>query len=468
MTDTAQADKLTPPLHGQPADMFNHLRAPVPELDVVDVGARALRTVDDTRGIFAQCSNPRVTPEFIDRIGVVGAGKYGTAIADLLSIAGNDVAIFARDAAVANDIEQSHRNTKCLGDRPLSRDLRASSSRGITLTDRGIVMLAVPTMALEDQINSLKPHPDSIVVNLAKGLIIKGWRPDTDNADYRSGPPKGAEVFLPLEFMRAHPNFEFVKALCMVAGPGFADELKSGNALDLSVAAHYRDATVARDKTTEKMMGKQVAAHVAQKFNKAEVTTELTTDYVGVQIAAAMKNVISVMVGVCDGLTQAHGDNTFPQNLREKIMRFGMQEAGNIIKWKGGKHKTLLEPCGYPDLHLSTSSTTGRNYSLGLALASGGRVDKIIQGSGNIVEGALAAWAIKILTDDKPGVGGKPGKAGIYTPITNALIDIFGGMRSPSVVMDQLLGELKEVSMNEIHEWQSDLGRTGVYKPKPD
>ncbi len=465
MTGTAQADKLTPSVRPQPADMFNHLRIPVPELDGVDIGANARRAGESARGIFSQCSNPRVTPDFIDRIGVVGAGKYGTAIADLLSVAGNDVAIFARKPTVAEDISKHHRNTECLGDRPLSRELWASSSRGIALTDRGIIMLAVPTMALEDQINSLKPHPDSIVVNLAKGLIIKGWRPNTEMDGYRNGPPKGSEVFLPLEFMRAHPNFEFVKALCMVAGPGFAEELKSGNALDLSVAAHYRDAAVAPDRAQEKIMGRQVAAHVAQKFNRAEVTTELTTDHVGVQISAAMKNVISVMVGVCDGLTLAHGDNSFPQNLREKIMRFGMQEAGNIIKWKGGKHKTLLEPCGYPDLHLSTSSPAGRNYALGLALANGGRVDKVIKGSGNVVEGALAAWAVKLLTDDRPGVGGRPGKAGIYTPITNALIDIFGGKQSPSVVMDKLLKELRKVSMNEIHEWQSEHGRTGVYKP---
>ena len=443
-------------------DVFAHLRVPVPSELVIDVGPHARQVGEDVRLQMAACSNPRVSPNFADNIVILGSGKYGTAIGDILSLAGNDVTMYARDPKVAEDIHQNHRNTRCLGDRALDKSLMASSSRTVAMMDRGIIILAVPTIALEEQINSLKPHPDSIVVNLAKGLIIQGWKPDANRGDYSKGPPRDSKVFLPLEFMRQHPNFEFVKTLCMVAGPGFADELRSGSSLDLSVAASYRDASTGPK--GDKEMGRLMAAHVAEKFNRADVTTELTADFTGVQIAAAMKNVISVMVGVCDGLSQAHGEITFAQNLREKIMRFGMLEARNIAKWKGGKTVTFMEPCGYPDLHLSTSSPTGRNYSLGLELAKGSRVDRVILGSGNVVEGALAAWGIKLMTDERPSKDGRPTKPGIYAPVTNALIDIFEGRQSASVVMERLLRDLKKVSMNEIHEWQSEKGRTGLFK----
>lgn len=382
--------------------------------------------------------NAALTPGWHQRPAIIGTGAYGTAIGHRLSQNGTDVMLVGRNHAVVDEINESHANSSNLAGRSLDRDLKATASSAIGFLNRGTIVLAVPSLAFESALEGKSFHPDSIVVSMAKGLIIEGWDPLKSKNGLKEGPSPDHRVMTPMQYLAEHPATKDIRGRCVVSGPGFAADIIDGDILDLAVASADENAI----------------SEVAQLFESGAIVSR-SPDVIGVEIAATMKNVIAIMVGICDGLSEKFGTTVFPRRYGEVIKRMGIQEAAKLSEHLGGSHRTLLGPAGYPDLNLTTSSPTGRNYSLGLKLASGGDVDAIVRSQGKVVEGAWSAWGIKRLSDDAPGA------PGVFMPVTNALIDIFRGT-PPDVCLERLMKKLRNADGHHSLRWISHEGVVAV------
>jgi glycerol-3-phosphate dehydrogenase (NAD(P)+) len=444
-------------------------RAPAAErgpTDLGTVGPLARRVGEEARRKLAEYSNPRLTPEFDRKVCVYGSGSFGTAFADRLARSGQDVMIYSRDQAVAKEIQEQRLNSRYLG-AELSRDLKASSSKSTAMMDRGILFLAVPCAALEHVLAELNPHPDTVIVNLAKGIVVPGWHPKASNDDFAKGPPEGSKAYLPIDYMRRCPNLAHVKSICMASGPGFAGEISAGGIMSLSIAADYVEPGhrgKGRSRSPEeRAKAEEVAAHLRSILREANIVVRSTTDVVGVQVCGAMKNVIALAVGVVDGLAIGQGRRSHGDELRELIKAFGMEEAAKISAWKCGKYGAPNSFCGWPDLNLSTrrpsgpGETMGRNLQIGAALGMGEEVDVAIRTRGILAEGVAAAWGMKLLTDDYKG------QVGLETPVIAALVDLLrrkNGMTA-STVIDKLVQRLECAEDRELIGWVSRKGPVG-------
>lgn len=385
--------------------------------------------------IRSEYINSPISQDWHDRPVLVGSGAYATAIGNRLAQFGVDTILFGRNQSVVDEINTSRTNSRNLPGKVLSDNLRATTFSDVAFGDRGTVVLAVPSIAISSVVKDLKIHPDSILVSMAKGLIIDGWDPLNGEHSLRDGPPSECNVQTPLQFLATHTNTCNVEKLCVVAGPGFASDILDGDMLDLAVASHDEE-------TCQK---------IADLYAGQGTVVDMTPDTIGVEVAAAMKNVIAVMVGVVDGLNKRFGSSIYPQRYVEVIKRLGLQEAAGLATALGGKHRTFIGPAGYPDLNLTTSSPEGRNFSLGRLLAEGVDIDQLVRSSGRVVEGAWSAWGVKRLSDDKDG------GLGVYMPVTNALIDIFRG-DSPDLRVNKLIQELSSDSFYRRKSWRSGEG----------
>jgi glycerol-3-phosphate dehydrogenase (NAD(P)+) len=388
--------------------------------------------------VFGPCINEPIDSTWKDRSVVVGSGAYGTAICNRLASFDRDTLILARDQEVVTDINTNRRNSKNLMGLELSRNLRATVDCEQAYFNRGIVVLAVPSTAIASVMRGKNLHEDTIIVSMAKGLIIEGWDHRDPRYSLSKGPPQDVVIRTPLQYLAQHESTKHIKNLAVVAGPGFASDIVSGNVLDLTVAGTNHE-TVSK---------------VFDLFLHSGTYTYPTgtKDTIGVELASVMKNVIAVMVGICDRLREYDGSRCFPPNVTEFIKSRGMEEAGRLIKNFGGKQKTLNLAAGWADLNLTTSSTMGRNFSLGRALADGAKIDEIVRREGKVVEGAWSAWAVKRMTDDMEG------KLGLYMPVTNALVDIMKGVTPPAVRLEKLLRDVYVRQCEENLRWRSGKG----------
>ena len=359
--------------------------------------------------------NVQVTQAWHEKVAVIGMGAYGAALSHRLVESGADVVTFGRNR---ESVEKFHRDRVIprLSNVQLSSKLSATDNLEEALFDRGTIILAVPSQAIPDVLGRMIPHPDTLVISLAKGLIVEDWNP-TEASSFRIGPPAGARVFTPLEYIARHPNWAAATQRVVAAGPGFAGEIARGNRFALTLASEDKSA---RDR----------AYYQFGRIKNAYLQTH--DDPVGVEIAAAMKNVISVAVGIVEGLRD--GDAPRYSSLeRTMVKELGVREAISITKHEGGKTKTFLTYAGWADLDLTSSNNASRNRQVGLALADGKHIEEIMGHGAVTAEGVVAAYAIKRRTDPR-GAGVK----GIYTPLTNHLVDGFQGLAPWDVIMDNL------------------------------
>lgn len=394
--------------------------------------------------------NEPLTNKWHEKVVIIGTGSYATAIGNRLTESDVDTILLGRNNDVANEINSAHTNSLRLAGKALNPEMSATTSQEVAFLDRGCVILAVPSFAIGSVLDGRQLHPDSTIVSMAKGLIIEGWNPLESPTGLKDGPPQDAKVYTPLQLFASHPSSRDVKKIAIASGPGFASDIIDGDMLQLSVGAS--------DEAT--------LNQVSGLFARPGAPTHVWGSYdtIGVEIAAIMKNVIAIVVGMCDGLTEKHGTDIFPRSYKELVKCLGVLEAANLAEhlsqieatkrgvpvesMLNGRHRTFLGPAGYPDINLSTSDPQGRNYSLGRLLADGRPVDLAVAELGKVIEGAWSAWGIKRLSDDRDG------HVGVRMPMTHALIEVFRG-GNPSVRIKKFFEQVKSVNAQERQVWVS-------------
>lgn len=279
-------------------------------------------------------------------IAVLGAGSFGTCLA-LLCARNHDVTIWSRDPELAACINRDRRNPRYLSDLEIPSAVRATSDLSEALTDRELVICAIPSQFVRDVMTRANRDlaDTSILISTVKGI---------ENGTCMLMDQVFRDVLDPVH----HPRLTFL------SGPSFAREVADGQPTAVTVAC--------RDET--------YAVSVQESLSSREFRCYTGTDVVGVELGGALKNVIAIAVGVCDGLG-------FGLNARAAVMTRGLREITRLGIAMGADPMTFLGLAGTGDLWLTCTGDLSRNRRVGLAFARGRSLADIVGGMSEVAEG---------------------------------------------------------------------------------
>lgn len=291
------------------------------------------------------------------RIAVIGAGSWGTALAQVLAGNGHDVGLWARKPEVAAAINADHRNPRYLSDVALSERIAASSSHEEVLEGACAAVIVTPSSIMRD------------VADRLAGLVGE----DFPVIVCSKGVEEGSGL-LPVEVFEAEMGN--AARLAVLSGPNFAAEVIRGIPSGTVVASP--------DAGT--------AAFFQELFASDAFRTYASDDVIGVELCAAFKNVIAIAVGVSYGI--GFGDNTAAM-----LMTRGIAEMSRLVVRCGGQALTCMGLAGTGDLVATCTSEHSRNRRFGKLLAEGGTLEEFTERTHMVVEGALACRTLKTLAD---------------------------------------------------------------------
>ena len=326
------------------------------------------------------------------RIGVVGAGSWGTTLADMLARQAHDVRIWARELEVVASINDHHANDVFLPASPLEPALRASSDVAEVAGEADMLVSAAPTHAVRAVMTKVAPHAarkKPTVVTVSKGL-----EPGTLDTM--------AEVLE--ETLPGCP-------VVVLSGPSFAQE----------VYRRQPTAVVAASNDVR-------AAEMAQQaFSNPYFRVYTSRDVVGVELGGALKNVIAIAAGILEGLGLGH-------NSQAGLITRGLAEIARLGEALGAEAATFAGLAGMGDLLLTATGPLSRNRSLGVELGRGRSLEAIQAERRSVAEGVGTARSAVEL--------GK--RAGVELPISSQVAQIlFDGKAPQKALKDLMERELK-------------------------
>lgn len=315
-------------------------------------------------------------------IGVIGAGAWGTALAQMLSRDGRTILIWAFEPEVVATINSQARNPLYLPSAHLGPSIHATGSLS-DFVELDIVLAVTPAQVLGKVLDGLSKAPRDLVL-CSKGIEAGTGRLMNDVA---RGTCPGSEI-------------------AVLSGPTFAHEVAD----DLPTAV-----TLACEGGREQWdrLSPAIARHTFRPYYSDDVT--------GAEIGGSIKNVLAIACGVVDGLALG-------QNARAALIARGYAEMLRFGEDMGAQRETLAGLCGLGDLVLTCSSPSSRNFSLGKALGEGQSAADLMDDRKTIAEGAFTAPVLAELAD----------KRGITMPIVASVNAILGGA-PPREVVAQLL-----------------------------
>ncbi|MFQ5971975.1 MAG: NAD(P)H-dependent glycerol-3-phosphate dehydrogenase [Alphaproteobacteria bacterium] len=286
----------------------------------------------------------------IERVCIIGAGAWGTALAIVLRRAGRDVIMRARDAQVAAAIGERHENPLYLPDVHLDPAIEATTGlRRVAEADA--VLLVTPAQAVRETMGELAPHlaPSTPLVICAKGIELGTGR-------------------LMGEVIEELRPGQVVAAL---SGPTFAGEVARG--LPTAVTVSCADP--------------ELGAALVDAFGTAAFRPYYSADCIGTQIGGAVKNVVAIACGIVEG-------RGLGENARAALMTRGLAEITRFGMALGAERRTLMGLSGLGDLVLTCSSRKSRNYDLGVEIGGGRTLEELMASRRTVAEGVATAPAV--------------------------------------------------------------------------
>lgn len=300
-------------------------------------------------------------------ISVIGAGAWGTALAQSMAAAGRSVTIWARNPDVAAEINGAHTNAKRLAGITLSANVVGSADLPAA-TRSDVLLLATPAQQARMMARNLAPliGPRHTVINCAKGLEQSSGR------------------FVHEVLAEELPSTR----IATLSGPGFASDLARGLPAALTLGC--------RDET----LGITLAEYLAHP----QLRLYWTSDTLGVELGGAVKNVLAIAAGVLDG-------KELGGSAHAALVTRGFAELRRLADALGARPETLQGLSGLGDLILTCGSAKSRNFSLGQALGRGEPLDAILASRSAVTEGVYTASAVARLCADR----------GVEMPISQAV-----------------------------------------------
>ncbi len=299
---------------------------------------------------------------------VIGAGAWGTALANLLAENGHPTLVWAYEADVSHAINEHHENQRFLPGIQLQPDLRATSDRETAVREAELIIYATPSHVLRDIASSAKQWvtPGATLVVATKGIERTSLALMTDVVS---------------EEFAGHP-------VVALSGPSFAFE----------VAARQPTAVVAASTNPKAALQAQVA------LSSPGFRVYTHDDVVGVELAGALKNVMAVATGISDGLSLGF-------NARAALITRGLAEIVRLGVKLGARPTTFAGLAGVGDLVLTCTGALSRNRNVGLEIGRGATLSEVLAGRETVAEGVVTTESAKALSE----------REGIEMPIVNAV-----------------------------------------------
>jgi len=321
---------------------------------------------------------------------VIGSGSFGTALGNVLATNCEQVHLWGRDEKLVAAINQQHRNPVYLPDIPLAPNIWATSCLEEALARCELVVCATPSHAAREVIGRAAEHlPKHVpVITVSKGIENDTLQTMTEVL----------EDCLPEEY---HPY------IGVLSGPSFAKETALRMPTVVTIASRW-------DK---------LAARCQAIFHTDSFRTYTSSDVVGVQLGAALKNVIAIAAGIADGLG-------FGDNARAGIITRGLAEISRIAMRRGANPLTLSGLSGLGDLVLTCTGDLSRNRRVGIELGRGRTLQEILKDTKQVAEGVKTAKSARDLSL----------KDHVELPICDQVYSILYEGKSPKAAVVELMG----------------------------
>ena len=332
------------------------------------------------------------------KILVIGAGAWGTAIA-LAAVrhpAGHQVQLWARDAAQVAAMQQAGCNLRYLPDAAFTPSLQVTAQPLPALAQAAdVVIVGTPTAALRQYLTELaQAQVSAPVLWLCKGFEAVGNQPPAQQAAYGLMPHEVAAAVAP-------------GLLCgALSGPSFAQEVARGQPTCLVAASPHAAVRQAA----------QAALH------SQSLRLYANADIVGVEVGGAVKNVLAIAAGLCDGLHLG-------LNARAALLTRGLAEMSRLGLALGAKAETFMGLSGMGDLLLTATGDLSRNRKVGLLLAEGLSLEQAVQSLGHVAEGVYSARTVVQRAQ----------ALGVDMPIAAAVVQLLDGQLQPQQALAQLM-----------------------------
>jgi glycerol-3-phosphate dehydrogenase (NAD(P)+) len=325
-----------------------------------------------------------------EQVCVLGAGSFGTALAKVLAEGGHGVRLWARDPVVVEGIMTEHKHPRRLKGVRLPPGLQASTSLEQSLTGASMVVSSVPTVALREVWGQAKPFvkEGALVMSATKGI-------------------ENGTLKLVSDILKESVPASCVSQLCYLSGPSFAIEMAKRLPTAVTIAAD------------DEVVAKRAQGIISTDYFRAYTTTDVQ----GVELGGALKNVVAIASGAAAGLG-------FGQNTLAALITRGLAEIGRLAVRLGAMPLTLAGLAGMGDLVLTCTSPTSRNYTVGLKLGQGQKLDQILKDLGEVAEGVNTARAVKDLA----------AREGVELPIAEAVYRLLFLGTDPRDEVSALMG----------------------------
>ena len=330
-----------------------------------------------------------MTSGHAERVAVIGAGAWGTALADLLADSGCEVRLWAREPEVVESFHDRGENSPYLEGVSLNRGLAVTNSLGTALADTGVLVWACPVQhsaALLAEAAPLIP-PGAIVVSASKGIEVATLR-------------RMDEVFAGV--LAAGQ----ARRLCVLSGPSFAREVAVGMPTAVVVAS--------RDQESRR--------RIQALFQTDRFRVYTNPDVMGVELGGALKNVIALAAGVAAGLDLGH-------NTVAALMTRGLAEISRLGVAMGARHATFSGLAGMGDLVLTCTGGQSRNRTVGVRLGRGETMKEIMAETRTVAEGVATVRAVHDLA----------ARLGVEMPVSTEVYRIVAEGLDPMEALHRLM-----------------------------
>lgn len=334
----------------------------------------------------------------MEKISILGAGSWGTALGVVLGKKGYDVNIWGLDEKQVLQMNTNRENLRFLPGVVLPNTIYTSTNLEEVLHESKIIVISVPSHAIREVAEKAKPfiQKDSVIINTAKGIETATQK-------------RLSQVLEDI--------FGEDAAIAVLSGPTHAEE----------VAVDMPTAIVVTSKR------RVVAEKVQDIFMTPKFRVYTNPDIIGVEIGAALKNVIALACGICDGL--GFGDNT-----KAAIMTRGIAEIARLGMELGANPLTFAGLTGIGDMVVTCTSMHSRNRRAGIQLGQGKPLREVLENMGMVVEGVKATEAAHYISQ----------KYNVELPITEHLYKVLYEDLNPREAVVSLMTRLKTHEVEEV------------------
>jgi glycerol-3-phosphate dehydrogenase (NAD(P)+) len=322
----------------------------------------------------------------VSKVVVLGAGQWGSTLAQVLCDAGNHVLMWGRNQSVVDEINEKHTNTYYLENNALPVGLKATADLKEAFDYSNIIILAVPAQTLRENLKIWKPYvqPGAIFVSSLKGIELSTMSRMTEIIQ---------------EVMESDN-------IAIITGPNLANEL---------ILRQPAGAVAAAPTLV-------LAEKVQQLFATPYYRVYTSVDVLGCELAGAIKSVIALAVGISIGLG-------FGENTQAMLITRGLNEVARLCAAHNADPLSAAGLAGMGDLVASCGSPLSRNRTFGEVLGRSGSMDVARQQVAKTVEGVASSSAILEIAH----------RVGVEVPVIEAVADVVSGLITPTQALDRLM-----------------------------